>query len=216
MFGKKCPKCNNRIKKDFDFCPSCGKELKSKYDTEDYGFLGKNDLIEENMFPNFSDSLVDKMFNSAMKLLEKQVRKLHNEMAKNQRSSYGESKNPNDLNIQFFVNGKRIFPEKLENAEPKSFGSDNRYFFEKLKKFPKLPKKEPESKLRRLSGKIVYELYVPGVKSVDDVLINQLENSIEVKALSDNKIYTKSINLNLPIIKYNLKNNFLTIELQSI
>ena len=213
MFSKKCSKCNNRVKKDFDFCPSCGKDLKSKYNGEDYGFLGKNDLIEESMFPNFSDSFVDKMFNSAMKLLEKQIRNLHDEIAKDQKSSYRESKNPNDLNIQFFVNGKRIFPEKRENVKPRSFVPDNRHFFEKLKK---LPKKEPQSKLRRLSGKIVYELYVPGVKSVDDVLINQLENSIEVKALSDNNIYTKSINLSLPIIKYNLKDNFLTIEFQSI
>ena len=47
MFGKKCSKCNSKVDKNHDFCPHCGKNLSSKYDNEDFGFLGKNDFMNE-------------------------------------------------------------------------------------------------------------------------------------------------------------------------
>ena len=63
------------------------------------------------------------------------------------------------------------------------------------------------------SGKIVYEISVPGVHDIENVLINQLENSIEIKAISDKKVYSKTLNINLPIIGYNLNQGNLVLEL---
>ena len=72
MFSKKCPNCNSKIKDNFEFCPSCGNDLRSGYDKDDYGLLGKNDFIEEQPeITTLGDKFIEKIFNSATKLLEK-------------------------------------------------------------------------------------------------------------------------------------------------
>ena len=86
---------------------------------------------------------------------------------------------------------------------------------EKAEKIAKLPRIEPKSTMKRLSGKIVYELEVPGVEDIKDILINKLENSIEVKAISKNKVYSKNLNINLPLIGYGLNQDNLIIEFQA-
>jgi len=221
MFGKKCPNCGSKIKKNFEFCPYCGKNPKSKHDQEDYGFLGKNDFINKPQLPIFPNTFMDKIFNSAMKLLEKQMRNINNEM-NNPRQ---QNKFPNNLNVQFFVNGQKVFPDhpnhpnqvpmlheqkQQKQHQPKI----NKLNPEKLKRLSKLPRIEPKSKMKRLSGKVIYELLVPGVDNIEDVLINQLENSIEIKALSDKKVYLKNLNINLPILRYGLHNDNLILEFQ--
>lgn len=201
MFSKKCPRCKTIIKDSFNYCPLCSKNLKSKYDDDDYGFLGKNDFLDENM--DLTDNFIDKMFNSAMKLLEKQMKNL-NEGNKNYYQP--------GLNVQFFVNGEKIFPEKSIIKNP--IKVENHFTKEKLKKLLELPRKEPESRIKRISGKVIYELSVPGVKTIDNVLINQLENSIEIKALSDNLVYLKNLKVKLPILRCQLVDDSLIIEMQ--
>ena len=201
MFNKKCPRCKNIIKDGFNYCPLCSKNLRSKYDEDDYGFLGKNDFSEENM--DLTDTFIDKMFNSAMKMLEKQMKNL-NEGNKNYYQP--------GLNVQFFVNGEKIFPEKSIIKQP--IKVENHFTKEKLKRLLELPRKEPESRVKRISGKVIYELSVPGVKTIDNVLINQLENSIEIKALSDNLVYLKNLKVNLPILRCQLVDDSLIIEMQ--
>jgi len=211
MFSKKCPKCENKIKKDFKFCPFCSKNLKSEYDQEDYGFLGKDDVDDTG----FADTFVEKMINSVIKLFEKQMKNLHNEMND---AGHNPGHNPNNpsvpgLNVQFSVNGKKVLPEKKRT---KQFVRANNYLSrEKMKKLVDLPKKEPKSRIKRLSGKIIYEIFIPGVKNIDDILINQLENSIEIKAISNDKVYSKNLNVNLPILRYHLINDNLIIEMQA-
>jgi len=82
-------------------------------------------------------------------------------------------------------------------------------------KFAGLPKKEPETNIRRLSNKVIYEVNLPGVKSVKDVSIAQFENSIEIKALAKDKVFSKIIPINLPIRNYNLSKGKLTLELDA-
>jgi len=53
------------------------------------------------------------------------------------------------------------------------------------------------------------------VKSVKDVSIAQLENSIEIKALGKGKVFSKMIPINLPIKNYNLSKGKLTLELDA-
>jgi len=81
--------------------------------------------------------------------------------------------------------------------------------------FPKLPKKDPETHIRRFSDRVIYEIKMPGVKSVDDISITQLENSIEIKATTKTKAYSKIIPINLPIYDYNLSKGLLTLELEA-
>lgn len=231
MFSKKCPKCKNKINKDYDFCPYCGNDLKKEYDKEDYGFLGKTDFIEKEMFPEINDSFGDKILNNAFKMaekiLEKQMKAFSQEMMENQSKPRIQKDFPNmprNVDFQFFVNGKRVFPQipEIQDSQQEAFGNENlkpikiknKISDEKAEKFSKLPKKEPKSRIRRLSGKVIFELEVPGVKNIDDVLINQLENSIEIKALGKDKVYSKTLNMNLPILRYKLDNNNLILELQ--
>ena len=102
---------------------------------------------------------------------------------------------------------------KMQNQQPIKI--TNTISKEKLKRFSELPKTEPKSKIKRLSNKIIYELIVPGVDNIEDVLINQLENSVEIKALSKDKVYSKNLNINLPILRYHLVKDNLIIEMQA-
>mgnify|MGYP001559796522 FL=1 len=203
MFDKKCFKCSGIIKNNFDFCPFCGSGVKSIHDREDYGFLGKNDVIDTHT--HFRDPFIERLFNNTMKLFERQMKQHHQGMTREM------PKNNNNLHIQFFINGRKIFPDKSE--APKILKTDNTQIHERLQKYAQLPREEPVARLMRLSGRLTYEVEVPGVKSVDDVLINKLESSIEIKALSDTKIYSKKLNINLPVRGYNLKKGILTLEL---
>lgn len=228
MFKKKCSKCNEKINRDYDFCPFCGNNLKSPNHKEEYGFLGKNDLIEEEDYSStFEDSFMDKIFENAMKMaekmLEKQMKDFPGEM---KRINMPEEKpanspqnmpNPN-LEIQFFVNGKRVLPqgqgEQKRAPELRPIKIENKISKEKAERFSKYPRKEPASKVRRFSGKVIYEIEIPGVKKIDDVLINQLEDSIEIKALGKDKVYSKTLNINLPILGYKLEEGNLILELK--
>ena len=158
-----------------------------------------------------------------MKMMEKQMKSLA-EQANNQnkpKSFPMNEINPN-LNVQFFVNGKRVFPpqqEQINNSQnQQQIKPTNikvkKMPLEKLERFAKLKRVEPSSKVRRIGNRVIYELEVPGVKDLDDVLINRLENSIEIKALARDKSYSKILNINLPIIRYGLDKGNIFLELQ--
>jgi HSP20 family molecular chaperone IbpA len=218
MFDKKCPGCNNKIKKNYEFCPFCGNNFRNIYDKEDYGIIGKNDILNEPIFPGFGNSMFEKLLSQTMKMLEKQMKTMGEEMNPPFKKIPINEINPN-LNVQFFVNGKKVFPQVeeiiAETCPQPSRVKVNKMSEEKLGKFAKLKRIEPHLKMRRLGQKLIYELEVPGVKNLDDVLINRLESSIEVKALAKDKSYSKIINVNLPILRYGLNNGNLILELQA-
>jgi len=215
MFGKKCPHCKNKVKKDFEFCPYCSSSLNSKHDEDDFGFLGKNDSmdnLESQSGFSSGDVFLDKVFSSAMKLLEKQMKNLSHEL-NNPQQPHRNQRIPNNLRMQFFVNGKKVLPE---HQPQKAFKKQKPKYIdrEKIKQISKLPREEPVSKMKRLSGKVIYEFEVPGVYNLDDIIITPLENSTEIKALSKDKIYSKTINVKLPILRYGLNKGFLFVEFQ--
>ena len=115
MFSKRCSRCESKIKNENRFCPSCGLNLKSKYEQEDYGMLGVNDSIFEEQM-NFSDNFMEKMINSVMKIFEKQIKNINNEI--NNPKSNKRQNNPG-LNVQFFVNGEKVFSDnEMQNQQP--------------------------------------------------------------------------------------------------
>lgn len=215
MFSKKCSKCNNKVKKDHKYCSICGNNVSGKYDKEDYGFLGKNDLEQQEDTFGLGENIIDKIFNKTMKMLEKQIGNISNNLM-NPQNLKKQNHPSENLNVQFFVNGKRVPINQpvRQQAQPQQVMQRPTPSPEKLKQFAKLPKQEAESTIKRLSGKIIYEISVPGVNNIEDVLINQLETSIEIKALSKEKVYTKIINLKLPIVSYGLDNDNLILEFQ--
>jgi RNA polymerase subunit RPABC4/transcription elongation factor Spt4/HSP20 family molecular chaperone IbpA len=214
MFNKKqCKKCKSKINSKFDYCPYCGTPV--DLSKEDFGMLGKNDIADpfeemsKNMFGGISGKMFNKMLGGAMKMLEK-------ELQKNMQNSEAQPK----TNFELYINGKKISPDnikitrkELPEKEAKKIQNQN-FDDEKIKKFSKLPKKEPSTNIRRLSNKVIYEINIPGVSSIKDISIIKLEGGIEIRAIAKDQAYQKVISIDLPIKKYKLEDEKLILELE--
>lgn len=223
MFGKKkCKRCGEKISDSYNFCPYCQTPLKDMFDNEDWGLLGKNDFAEpeEMKLPIGLNTL----FNTLVKNLNSQMKELDSKQEQAPKKIV--SKKSGGISISISTSGDKppeIKVRSFGNAPEFSQGSQRiKEKTEKIKlpvsdskKFVGLPKKEPETMIRRLSNKVVYEIKLPGVKTVKDVSIIQLESSIEIKALADKNVFYKIIPINLPINSYNLSGGILTLELDS-
>jgi hypothetical protein len=219
MFNKKkCKNCGKKINQSYDFCPYCGDNLKNPNNQPDWGMLGKDDIIglEEIKMPMGLGTL----FNSLVKNMDKQFREIERESNKKMKSQNikqgGISINisttgnfPPRIKIQEF--GDRPKQKIVKEIKGKQINLPN----EKIKELMKLPKKEPKTEMKRFSDSIVYELNIPGVNSIDNIAINKLENSIEIKAFGKKYIYVKIIPVNLPIKNYNLEEEKLILELKN-
>lgn len=227
MLGKKCKKCDRKISKDFDFCPYCGLDFrweKKQEKEKDFGLLGKNDMDLSN-FQGFNIRMpfgFNNLFNSLLKEVDKQFRELDRGMVKDDKRKKIKPTNSISISIStetgkkpeikikgFGPEFKQLEREmQVQEKIPKSEITE-----ERAKAFVGLPRKEALTKVRRLSNKIVYEIELPGVENLKDVIINKLENSIEIKAFSKDKAYFKLIPLNLPILSYKLEEGKLILEL---
>ena len=204
MFNKRyCKSCREKVSSKYRFCPSCGREIEN-YKEEDWGMLGREDVLGEESFANpfftgFGGRMLNNMLGNAFKMLEKEMKNVE--------------KTPGS-NVRLMINGKEIQigqqkkPREAVRKIPKrEFGK------EQLKKILELPKKEPKTILKRMGDKIIYEIEMPEVKSLNDVLINNLENGIEIKAIGESTIYSKTIPINMPITNQTLSEGKLFLEL---
>ncbi len=221
MFNKKkCKRCGKKVEKDDSFCSNCGLSVNTSDREEDWGMLGKDDRISpESMIPGFN-----MIFNSLMRDFGSQFKEIEKEL---NRGMEKDSK-PNKRGISISISTSGNSPPKISinnlNGEPlkqvqkeapvkKRQGILALMSEEKAKNFLKLPQEEPMTKIRRLSNKVVYEIELPGVKSLKNVSIMQLENSIEIKAVSSEKSYKKIIAIDFPIKKFKLQKEKLILEL---
>jgi hypothetical protein len=212
MFKKyNCPNCEEKINKNNSFCPNCGKQLREK-GKKNYGMIGKNDSIpgkkqitQGKLFGNLNEKMLNKMLGGAMKMLEKEMQKGFSENIPN------ENKMPK-TKVKIMFNGKelKIGQEKMQIQEkPKKISLPKRI----LKDFSKLKKIEPKTNLKRLGDTIIYEINLPKVTSIDNISVIQLENSIEVKAISKENAYSKLISIGLPITNFIFSNEKLILEM---
>jgi len=212
MFRKKsCARCGKNLKWKYDFCPYCGGMLGKS--TADLGMLGKNDADESLGNFRFSGGF-NMIFNSLMRNLEKQMKGFGGK----------EDLNPKKGNISINIStfGNMSPPIKVNPQGDKNPEDRRRTIFfnkhldsENLKKFSKLPRNEPKTNLRRIGNKIEYEIELPGVKSVKDVSLLNLENSMELKAVSDEKAYSKLIPMNFPILDFNFSKGRLVLDMDT-
>jgi hypothetical protein len=204
MLKKKCPSCGRKIERKFNYCPYCGLGFKQKKQEEDFGMLGRDDFIDEKSFEgNFLSGGVNKMMDSLIKQIEKQVGDLNEK----------NSNMPRGFKIK--ISTARPQLNKIQRNNFKTIEKSPVVSKEELERRKKLPKVKAESTLRRLGDKIIYEISIPGVKTKKDVVITKLENSIEIKAYSKDKCYYKTIALKVEIIGYYLKDDKLFLELRS-
>lgn len=218
---KKCKNCREKINNSYNFCPYCKAPIRDIFeDDKEWGILGRNDFspYDEVKLPMGFNTL----FNTILKSLNKQFNNVENMENKSKKprvkkggvsiSIHTTGNKPPEIKISSFGNlpefkegekqiKKRVKELKLPMSDPK--------------KFTGLPKEEPKTNIRRFSNKIVYEINMPGVKSIKDISLIQLENSIEIKALAKNKVYYKIIPINLPVKNYNLSKEKLVLELEA-
>ncbi len=217
---KKCPRCKRKIDDRYSFCPYCG--IKLKEDSRKWGILGRTDYekFPEGFIMPFN---FEGILNNLIRNLNNQIREFDKEIKK--------SKIPPTRGISISISTSNNRPpkisvkaigessQKIKTPIPAAVTKEKKPLPEisekGLKKLSKLPKKEPATKIKRLADKIIYEINLPGVKSLKDVSIMRLENSIEIKALAEDKAYVKSIPINLPISKYNLERDKLILELET-
>ena len=118
MFKKKsCKYCNHKISSNDSFCSSCGNPTKGKFNKENWGMLGKDDYVNQpqepldSLFGGFNGNMLNKMLGSAMKMLEKEMKK----------ETIKQQKNPNMKNhFRLSINGKEIdLGQNNPNQQPK-------------------------------------------------------------------------------------------------
>ena len=221
MFRKKCPRCNSSINKKFEFCPYCGFSIKKSQNNEDYGMLGKDDNLEDEFnkaFQGFGGGMLNKMLGSAMKMLEKEMRKEMKNIDKNN------EKMPK-TNFQMYINGKKVNLDELQSDPFEKHISSSKKIRKKTQELPmpdediikksiKLPRKEAEVELKRLANKIIYEIDAPKVRKMDNVMIRKLEQGVEVKIFTKDKVLYKNLPIKLPLVAYNLQKEKLLLEFQ--
>jgi len=207
MFGRQiCSRCGKKTSKKYDFCPSCGYSLK-----------GKESFFEPAFKMGFP-------FNAIIKQLEKQISKEFRAMDSEMPSFLDEEKKrPNAQGISINIssgNGQPIIRVKSlgnERAEDKKEVKENvmgkTLSEEDIIIFSKLPKEEPSTNIRRLTNKIVYEIDLPYVKK-ENIMVTKFQNSIEIKAFTKDKAFFKLIPISLPILKSQLKEGKLILELK--
>lgn len=195
---KKCFNCGKEIEKKFIFCPYCGKNLKLEEDKRNFGFLGLDDEMD-NANLNLDGGLINNILRDLM-------------------GGMGNAGNSNPFRKEIRVdvhslNGKPVIKIGGVGRRQEEVKLTNDMDEERIDKIKKLPKKEAEASVRRLSNKVVYEVHLPGVGSMKDIMINKLENGIEIRAFSDDFSYFKVLPINLPIVNYGFEKNKLILEL---
>jgi len=200
MIKKKCPSCAKKSEKSFSFCPHCGFSFKKQKEEDDFGMLGRDDTIQNiNQQVKIPMGLngLDKIMNSLIGQLEKQLRENNGDGI------------PRGFKIQISAGQPRMAPQK-KTAEIKMPEITE----EEIYRRRALPKQEADSKIRRLSDRVVYEIKVPGVNSKKDIIITRLEDSIEIKAYSKDKCYYKTLPIKMKLAGYYLEDDKLFLELK--
>src|SRR4030042_256416 len=154
MFDKKqCRRCGKKVRKEDSFCPNCGISLNDFDTEEEWGLLGKNDIVSPRaMMPGFN-----MLFNSIMKdigtpLFKEMERELKGSIEKNPKqnsrgiriSISNVGNNPPKISINN-LNGEPI--KKKEISLKKTGGVLSLLSEEKAKEFASLPKEEPMTKI---------------------------------------------------------------------
>lgn len=224
MFNKKrCSNCGEKISDSYNFCPYCRKPLKQS-GNEDWGMLGKNDFVPGNNEIKMPFGF-NALFNTLIKNLDKQFSDLDKSFDSDSKPKFKKSGvsisintssgKPPEIKVRKF-GGKKKQPGKTKTHTTKRPEKISKPFSKKQKeKFSKLKKEEPKTEIRRLSDKVIYELKMPGVKNEEDIAINQMKESTEIKAIGKKKAYDKIIQVGLPISDYNFSKGVLTLELDA-
>ncbi len=203
MFGTRCNHCGKKTRSSFFFCPHCGGKKKDQSELErEFGLLGFDGMKLPFGF--------NMLFQNLVKEIDKQFHKIDKEMIEETKKV--PLKEGISINITTVGNRPVIEVNKFGGSQEIK---KVKITEEMAKKLSTLPKKEAETSVRRLSNKIVYEIDLPGVRNLSDIIISRLESSIEIKAIASDTIFFKLLPLNLPVSGYGFKDGKLVMEFKS-
>jgi len=203
--SKKCKYCNKDLKKDWNYCPHCGKNVKEKK------------IGYRRPFDMFTD--IEEEFEEIDKILGPEFVKFPKIDMRPMFRGGGISITIRNVNgrpkIDVRTSGNY---KKVEPRLKKKLGVPQGGETEKPRKERKMPKKteEPEMKVERKGSAETITIKLPDVKSKDDVEIRKLEQSIEVKGFAGDKAYFKLIPIrsNARIADRSFNNGVLRIEIE--
>jgi len=229
-----CPYCSFKLSKGDGLLDNIEEEFNEseKNDIDDIERLTKE--IGKSMGFDFIDKFP---FNQIVKRLskdiEKQFKDIDKEIAikkfrgkeeaiKSNGTEIRKTTFPGGFSIQIRIGGGTPVQTPMQISQPSQRQIATKQVLRQLpelsekemEKLAKLPREEPETKVRRLTDKIIYEIHLPSVKSLKNITVNKLENSIEIKAISKDRAYFKLIPIALPLIRYYLKKESLFLELK--
>lgn len=198
----KCPDCYSDVQDKWAFCPKCGHSLEKM---EDFG-----DLFE-SLFSKVSEE-----FSDMDEIFEKDIEALDI-------SPWFKKPKGKGFSIKIVASGNKPpkvevhsfggFDEnKLKKDIYNQIGVESKGF-EMAGKAPKITE-EPKAKISRYDGKVLVELDLKGVRSEEEIKINELENSVEVKAVVGDKAYFKILTKpnNTSITKRRFDKGLLALE----
>jgi hypothetical protein len=236
MFGKKqvCPRCGNKSSKKYNFCPHCGNNFKSE---EEFFQPSFNLGFPFNAIFKQLEKQIDKQFREMDKELPSFVDDSEKQVSGEQAPGHVPRHVPNKLpkaaegisisisssggqpvirvrNLGDAQNVQRVDQaQRVQNVRQPAKQNVPKITQEQAETFSKLPREEPSTSVRRLTDRIVYEIDLPGVEK-ENVIISKLQNSIEIKAFTKDKAFFKLIPIALPILKSQLSEGKLILELK--
>jgi hypothetical protein len=171
--------------------------------------LGRDDEIEQQINNQLKLPFgMNGIFNGLIKQLEKELSNMENIQPQNGM--------PRGFKIQI-SNGQppKMMPMKQpKKKQPTTIQVEEADEAEKERRL-KLKRVEAKSSIRRLPEGIIYEIETPGVRTVKDVVITKLEESMEVKVYAEDKCYVKTLPLKMDVLEFSILDDKLFLKLQN-
>lgn len=208
MFGKseKCPKCGARVGRDWNYCSNCGYPLRERYD-EIFNLEDFARKIEKE-FEDF-----DRLFKMNFKI--PRIKMPPSESSFSGISITIDSRTGMRPRIVVRTYGDM---KKYEPEIKRKLGIDKSEGVEEIKeeKEYEVPKvtEEPEAKVNNLGDKFVIEIKLPDVEKEEDIKIQPLEQSLEIRAKAKDKLYFKLLPITGRIVRKRFDNGKLFIEIE--
>ncbi len=193
-----CESCGENVDKNWTFCPKCGHSLEKE--TGD---------IFQDLFSKLGEEFVemDKLFERDIEALDISpwFKKPKGRGFSIKIVSSGN--NPPRVEVHGFGG---VDESKLKKQVFHQIGVDSK---EDIKANPPRKTEEPKANIRRENGRVVVELDLKDAKE-KDVTINELESSVEVKAVVGDKAYFKILTKpeDTSITSSRFKNGILRLE----
>lgn len=216
MFEKKvCLNCGEKIKEGWEFCPHCGEEIEIEKPREKERITPFGSIFGD-IDKEFER--IDKMFGfDSFKLPSLKMKPGMKGGGVSITVQSGTGMEPK-VEVKTYGEYKKLEPElKRKLGVKPAIEEVEEEKIEKKKREVKLPKvtEEPETEIQTIGKKQIISIKLPDVESEDDIEIKKLEQSIEVKAFADDKVYFKVIPVFKDVtISKKFKDGVLKIEIE--